>query len=408
MKKKMYTLAVASLATLALLLTACGNSDAASSKTKTAASDETDKPLQDEAKSAVLYIGLTDHLKEVPCDCEATPDALIAALAKETGWDLTLERSVIQEEGSSMLAVAFAEDSAIYSQLPEKQKEDYRVDDTEDFIYTVLNSTAETLKQNLGMKNIIFCSPDGENLDFENDGYAFYLYTGYPWDEETVRANNEPLSEDSIGQILKDPTGETLSGWYNLTLIFKRDNVEPASGKITIYNEDGTVFSQYDATDAEHVEAFDLFEDQTEYTGWKNGTGYYIWLDKPAEAGKNYSISIDGGAFTADGLSTKEMPKEDWVITCSDYGFGESSAPGNTEIKLGEVVTQEVILGNNVERVEITVEDPEMGTISAEQLTEDGTITLTPNKAGYFMVDYEFILKDESSYLVTMNYEITP
>lgn len=68
MKKKLYTLAVASLATLALLLTACGNSDAASSKTKITASDETDKPSQDEAKSAVLYIGLTDQLKEVSCD----------------------------------------------------------------------------------------------------------------------------------------------------------------------------------------------------------------------------------------------------------------------------------------------------------------------------------------------------
>lgn len=408
MKKKMYTLAVVSLASLALLLTACGNSDTAASKTKASASEDSDKSSPDKAKSMTLYIGHTDQLKEVSRDCKATPDALIEALAAETGWDLTLAGPVTKEddEGITYLTVAFAKGSAIYSQPPEKQKEDYHVSDAEEFIYMVLNSTAETLRQNLGIDYICFASPDGGNLNFENGGYAFYLCSEYPWEEEAVHTNNEPLPKDSIGRLLLSPSGETLMGCENLSIVIKRGNIKPGSGNITIYNEDGTVFSQYDVSDAEHVEAFDLSEDEKEYTGWKDGCGYYVWLDKSFEAGKSYTLSIDAGAFTADGLSTKEIPKGAWTLTCLDYGFGKSSEPVNTNTKLGDVITQEVILGNTVERVEIKAEDPDMGTAFAEPLTEDGTITLTPKTAGDFVVHYEFILKDGSSYDMPVIYEI--
>lgn len=145
---------------LTLLLTACGNSDAASTKTKETTSKVPDQSSSEKTESMTLYIGLTDHLKEVPCTCEATPDALIAALAKETGWDLTLAKPVTQYESIAGPTVAFAGDSAIYTAPPENQKDDYHVSNAEDFIYTVLSSTAETLKQNLNAEYVAFSAPD--------------------------------------------------------------------------------------------------------------------------------------------------------------------------------------------------------------------------------------------------------
>lgn len=408
MKKKLYTVAAASITALALLLTACGNSNAASTKTKETTSKAAGKSSSEKTESMILYIGLTDQLKEVPCDCEATPDALIAALAEETGWDLTLAKPVTHDEGTTGLAVAFAGDSAIYTAPPEKQKEDYHVYDAEDYIYTVLSSTAETLKQNLNAEYVAFTSPDDGNLDFENGGYHFYLSSRVDWNEEAVRTNNEPLPEDSIGQTSLDPIGETPLGWHNLTIMFKREGVKPASGKITIYNEDGTVFSQCEVSDTERVAAFDLSETEIETTGRKNSSNYYVYFDEQIEAGKTYYVAVDAGAFATDSMTTKEIPKEDWTFTCADYGMGKSSAPGNTKVKLGEDITQELLLGSDVDHIEIKVEDAEMGTASNEQMTKDGTVTFKPAKTGQFVIIYRFVFKDERKFEMSNSYDIIP
>lgn len=355
-----------------------------------------------------LYIGHSGQLKEVPCHCEATPEALIAALAEETGWNLTLAGPVTLDNNPAMLTVSFAEDSAIYAAPPQQQKEDYHVYDAEDLIYSVLNSTAETLVQNLNAEYVAFTSPGGGSLDFENGGYAFYLSNQNIWDEEMVRSRNEPLSDDSIGQMHMYPSGETIMGCRNLDLMFKRGGVHPTSGKITICDEEGTVFFQCDVSDTECVEEYDLPEADVEYFGWKNSSNFYIWLDKPLEGGKNYSISIDAGAFAADGLSSKEVSKGDWSIICLDFGLGANSHAGSSHVKLGESITQEILLGSQAQRVEIILENPEMGTVSAEQLTEDGTITFTPQKTGDFVVIYHFVLKDERSYEVVMGSTIIP
>lgn len=161
---------------LAAALTACGQQASwtpSSSIIQSSASepDPASAPVSSsEIKSKItagpiLYIGLSNSLKEVPYDGEQTADALIAALEDETGWNLGLAAPVSKGPTKNSLSVAFATDSAIYS--ASQNDGNYQVPDAKDFIYMVLNSTSETLLQNLSVDNVYFTAPNGGDLDFE-------------------------------------------------------------------------------------------------------------------------------------------------------------------------------------------------------------------------------------------------
>lgn len=393
---------------LSLMLTACGNPAEPSVGTETpsepAVSSTAAPSQQNESKK--LMIGLSDQLKEVPYDGENTPEALIAALAEETGWNLTLANPVTTGPDENSLAVAFAADSAIYTAPPENQKDDYHVFDAEDLIYHVLNSTAETLLQNLQIDRVYFTAPDGGNLDFENGGCSLYLTTLYPWDEASVRMTNEPLPEDSVGLVMFDPSGETCAGFENLNLFFMRDDVHAGTGNVTVYDGNGEIFFQGDVSNAEQVTFTEPDAEELAFANWKSGTKVQVWLGKTLQAGENYTVQINAGAFVSGDLKTKEIGKDTWTFSCLDYGYGETNFPGKTDVKVGESVTQAILLGSSAERAVIKVDNAEVSTISPAELTEDGTITFTPTAAGEYGFEVQFFLKDGSVKMFGTDYHI--
>lgn len=391
--KKQIGMVLSVLLTLSLLLTACGKPVGQSAGSPTPLEPK-DSSQQTEGKK--LLIGLSDNLKEVPYDGEATPDALIAALAEETGWNLTLAKTVSDGPYKNSLSVAFAEGSAIYTAPPENQKDDYHVFDAEDLIYTVLNSTTQTLLENLPVDSVCFTAPDGGNLDFENGGCTFYLTTLYPWNESAVRDTNQPLPEDSFGLAIFDPINETCAGFENINLFFNREGVQAGTGTVTMYDGDGKIFFQGDMANADQMDITNPSETDLAYANWKSGTKIVIWLGQSMKAGEHYTVQFDAGAFACGELKSKEIGEGEWEFSCLDYGFGASNFPGKTKVKLGESVTQEIFLGTSVERAVITIDNADMGTVSPGELTEDGVITFTPDKVGACEYTVKFYLKDGS------------
>ena len=389
-----------------LLLTACGatNSSVETGAAEVDAITGAAPFMQNESKK--LLIGLSDDLKEVPYGGEAAPEALLAALAEETGWNLTLAAPVtIGADGNSM-TVAFAIDSAIYTAPPENQKEDYRVSDTEDLIYTVLNSTAQTLLQNFQIDNVFFTAPDGGNLDIENDGFSFYLTTVYPWDEYLVYERNMPLPEDSIGQLSFDPNGESCAGFETLNMLFARRDVHAGTGAFTVFDGNGEVFFQGDISDAETFEFVEPSAETLAFANWKQGTEVRVWLGKQLAAGEDYTVQIDAGAFVSGDLKSREIGSGAWEFSCLDYGFGETNAPGRAAVKLGAIITQEILLGESAERAVISLYDTDTATISPTELTEDSTVTFTPTDPGFYGFQVQFFLNDGASKTIATSYNI--
>ena len=383
---------------LSLLFTACGKpaqppAETSAPSAADAAQATTPSPQDGEHK---LFIGLSDNLQEVPYAGEETPEALIAVLAEETGWNLTLAKPVAEGPEENSLTVAFAADSAIYTAPPEEQKDAYHVYDAEDLIYSVLNSTAQTLLQNFQIASVYFTAPDGGNLDFENGGCSFYLTTVYPWDEAAVRQTNAPLPEDALGLVVVDPIGECCAGFENLNLLFMREDVHAGTGKVTVYDGHGEIFFQGDLTNADQVEFMEPEAEDLAFANWKSGSKARVWLGKTLQADEDYTVEIDAGAFVSGDIGSRAFDQGEWTFSCLDYGYGETNAPGNQDIKLGESVTQEIFLGESAERAVIWVDDADKATVSPSELTEDGTITFTPTATGDCEYEVRFYLKDGS------------
>ncbi|RHB39272.1 hypothetical protein DW886_23775 [Enterocloster aldenensis] len=123
--------------------------------------------------AAVLYIGEPGHLREVSVQDVATAEELIDAIAKETGWNLTLARTPAAGELQDTLIIVLAADSAIYNAPLKQQKDSCHVFDSKDYVLTVLNSVSETLCRNLDLDGVYFTSPDGGVLNLTNGGYSF-------------------------------------------------------------------------------------------------------------------------------------------------------------------------------------------------------------------------------------------
>ncbi|MEE0509904.1 MAG: S-layer homology domain-containing protein [Peptococcaceae bacterium] len=152
---------------------------------------EEETPAPD-TKTVTLVIGRPDALKQVSvsldADAEVTPDVLLEALAKETGWNLSLAAPVsLDADGNAV--VALADDGSIYGNPPENQKDDYHVYDVNDWIYTVLNSMDATFKAN-GIAGVRFTAPDGGDLSVSNGDVQFTLPSDFVWDYDAAYALN--------------------------------------------------------------------------------------------------------------------------------------------------------------------------------------------------------------------------
>lgn len=392
---------------LAAMLGGCSGNIPPPSQTDTklpssTASLETESSDLDKNGAAVLYIGNPDHLQEVSVQDAATAEELIVAIAKETGWNLSLAQTPAAGELQDTLKIALTADSAIYNAPPEQQKDSYHVFDSEDYVLTVLNSVSETLCRNLNLGGVYFTSPDGGVLTLKNGDYSFCFSNIYCWDYYFAKECNEPLSEDEIGDVFVNPNqGPILEGPNTLKIVFKRQNVQPMAGTLTIYNEDGSVWETISMNDSSRMRTVEVSEYERNYYNLKEGEGtsFHFFPAKKFEAGKEYSVSVSEGAFTAEGgLKTMEIIKDTWFFHCIDMGLTVTPELGHEPvIKIGEPITYHFKFSDDVKRVYVQVPDGDIDySYSVEELTSDGDIVFTPNKLGKTSWEISVELKDGS------------
>lgn len=111
--------------------------------------DESDEPRPPEGERTVtLYIGTkAGGVAEyaMTYEGELTPEALIQGIADLTGWDLTLAESVTSGKGG--MGVCLSSESALFTGLPDPQKEEFRMYDVGQLAETILDSIQKTLQE---------------------------------------------------------------------------------------------------------------------------------------------------------------------------------------------------------------------------------------------------------------------
>ena len=351
----------------------------------------------DDTAESTLVIGREGATVEVPCTSEADPEALVAALAEETGWNLALTADIEVDETGQSVTIPLAEDSVVYTGSTEGVDAAYAGEDRTDLVYTVLNSIAETIWGNTPYATVRFCAPDGGPIEIEEDGFSFYLSNYCSWYESNVVATNEPLPDDSLGTYWPMPIGPAIAGWPTLSVVFMRDGVEPGEGTITIVDSEGAVVEEIDVTDPERVFAFDMTEETLGSFNLKDGTFMTVLLNEPLKPNETYGVRFATGTFVSGDLTTTtDMTEDMWWIETYGFGMGETSNADGRAV-VGEPYTEEYLLDDNVEKVTIALSDPDVCEASTTELTESGTVTYTPLKAGKSNCLISFYLTDGPS-----------
>ena len=137
-----------------------------------------------------LYIGIKGgDFKKVPVEIESKyvyahnfDEHLLAAIADETGWKLTLANPIEDVEGGK--TIEFTDDSAFAVGPPEKQKDEYFVYDNMSFTQTMLDSIQKTFDMNLTDGNPqrslnLYFSQMGKDIQVED----LTIPKDKPWNE---------------------------------------------------------------------------------------------------------------------------------------------------------------------------------------------------------------------------------
>lgn len=310
------------------------------------------------------------------------------------------------DDALQSVTVPLGDGNVVFTGDTENVAADYAGADRADLVYMVLNSIASTIAQNTPYYSVYFCAADGGPIEIEEDGFSFYLSDHCDWYEPNVIATNEPLPEDVLGTYWPSPIGPSIAGWPSLNVVFARAGVEAGEGIITVTDSNGTVVDEIDVTDSEHVFAFDMTEETLGSYNLKEGTFITVLLDARLEPNETYDATFDKGGFVCDGLTTSsDMTEGMWQIETYGFGLGEVSN-ANGHVTLGESFTEEYLFDDNVEKVVITPSDPDACEVSVAELTESGTVTYTPLKAGEIHFDIAFYLTDGSIYQIASDYVV--
>ena len=133
---------------------AAGESIAAGSEGETYAETYADRNMQEynsttddgQLITGSLYIGMAGNFDTYPYTGEVTPENLVLAISKLTGWDLTLAQAIESDKNS--ITVTFSKKCALYSGPPSPQKEEFFVYDIAQLAQTILDSIQMTFQQN--------------------------------------------------------------------------------------------------------------------------------------------------------------------------------------------------------------------------------------------------------------------
>ena len=349
---------------------------------------EDTKTTETSVQSGVnLYITAGENHIQKEYAGEISCENLIAAIGEETGWNLSLA-GIEENLKESTVTVKLAKDSSLYQGISSETDNDYALTDRQDLVYSILTSISETLYYNTQYYQICFASPEGDRIDIEEEDCTLHLSTSYGWINSYYYENTQiPLNDDTIGNVtLFEANNLNAGGIGTLNFLFRRPQLERGTGVIEIYDGD-ELFLQADITDEEMVSFEHPDQEILDTNNFEDGTLVSFQLEKPLECSKEYHINMPGGLVKYGDILSKEISDAFMVVT-ADYGIFSSEDKTSSEeddtIKVGDSQEFTLILGESVEMVTLVPEEDAASSvsISQEEFTEDGTVTITYLKEG--------------------------
>lgn len=150
---------------------------------------QTDEPNGE--KTATLYIGTRSGgfaEYSLSYQGELTPETLIQGIADLTGWNLTLAENVIT--GKAGMSVCLSDESSLYTDPPDPQKDEFHVFDGLQLAETILDSIQKTLQSgftgeggNPDALDIYFYRKGEKPLELPDLGLSWPLDQPYMWKE---------------------------------------------------------------------------------------------------------------------------------------------------------------------------------------------------------------------------------
>lgn len=189
-QKRWISLLTAGVLAIGLVLTGCAPAQQPGSQPESSSQVE-ESSQEPETKVPTLYIGTVDaegngSFQEYPFvgSGKVTPEALIAAMAELTGWNLTLSAEDPVTTGKGGMTVSFAPESAIFTGPPIEQKEEFHLYSADQLCYTIFDSVQKTLQENFSPENpgaldIYYCTDGSGEIKLEQLGVVLPLDEPY-------------------------------------------------------------------------------------------------------------------------------------------------------------------------------------------------------------------------------------
>lgn len=221
-----------------------------------------------------------------------------------------------------------------------------------------------------------------------------------PIESQTDTDNeNNPDGNDSIGYFMTMPnkTGSNPMGVDVLYFYTERSDIAPGTGKLSLYTTDDILISDIDCSDSSRVKKEKISDTDKLWTGWEDPSCITINLDKPLEGG-DYYVTAEENCFIVPDTNIRNlaMDKTFWTFHIDNYGIEKEAYSSGDPLKgkTGDTATLNIRIGEPAVKAAILEYDEELISVSTEELTSDGSITVTYKKPGELFWVIGFYDKD--------------
>ena len=198
----------------------------------------------------------------------------------------------------------------------------------------------------------------------------------------------------------EDASTTVAAGSNSIQIITNSPTTETVLGHITIYNEDDTVFQDYDIRTTEDV----YYKNDTD-----NVRSYLICLTSQSfEAGHSYYVTMGGEVLYVDDIKgyVGEIKKGDWVFHVANYGIEGNISDIPIAYLVGDKISIPVTIADECANAFLVISDETVAGAEIRRLDGNGSFEIEALKAGTFQATIEF-LDQEGQYLDAISMSFT-
>lgn len=198
----------------------------------------------------------------------------------------------------------------------------------------------------------------------------------------------------------EDDSMKFAAGSNSIQIITNSPTTETVLGNVTIYNEDDTVFQDYDIRTTEDV----YYQNDT-----TNLRSYLICLTSQSfQAGHSYYVTMGDEVLYVDDIQgyVGEIKKGDWVFHIANYGIEGNINDIPSTYLVGDKISIPVMIADECDNAFLVISDETVASAEIRRLDADGNFEMEALKAGTFQATVEFLDRD-GTYLDGINISFT-